>query len=106
LFKRIPEELAKLIRRRPWWLIAVIAILSAALAPGTAMMETESGFGALVSSGSQIFRDNARYEEQFGAEPITVLPDGQVDTLFSTGNLAILDEFKQEFAQDERYRSN
>ena len=105
MLKRIPEKLAKFIKHRAWLLIAVIVVLSAALAPGIAMMETESGFGALVSSGSQIFQDNARYEEQFGAEPITVLLDGQVDTIFSTGNLAILDEFEQEFSQDERYRS-
>jgi predicted RND superfamily exporter protein len=105
MFKRIPEKLAKFIRRRAGWLVAVIVVLSAALAPGIAMMETDSGFGALVSSDSQIFQDNARYEEQFGAEPITILLSGSVDAIFSVSNLAILNDFKQEFSQDERYRS-
>ena len=105
MFKRIPEKLAIFIRRRAWWLAAVIVVLSAALAPGIVMMETESGFGALVSSDSQIFQDNIRYEEQFGAEPITILLSGQVDAIFSVGNLAILNDFEQEFSKDERYRS-
>jgi len=105
MLKRIPEKLAIFIWRRAWWLGAVIVVLSAALAPGIAMMETESGFGALVSSDSKIFQDNARYEEQFGAEPITILLSGQVDDIFSVGNLAILNDFEQEFSQDERYRS-
>ena len=104
MFKKIPEKLALFIRRRAWWLVAVIVVLSAALAPGIALMETESGFGALVSSDSQIFQDNARYEEQFGAESITILLSGQVDAIFSAGNLVILNDFEQEFSQDERYR--
>lgn len=105
MLKRVPEKLAKFTRHRAWWLIAVIVILSAVLAPGIAMMETESGFGALVSSDSQIFKDNARYEEQFGAEPITILLNGQLDTILSTGNLVILNDFEQEFSQDNRFRS-
>jgi hydrophobe/amphiphile efflux-3 (HAE3) family protein len=105
LFRRTLEKLAKFIRRRAWWLIAAIVVISAAVAPGITMIETESGFNALVSSGSQIFEDNARYEEQFGDEPITILLSGQLDDIFSSDNLAILDEFEQEFSQDERYQS-
>jgi hydrophobe/amphiphile efflux-3 (HAE3) family protein len=105
MFKRVPRNIAEVIRQRAWLLIIAIVILSAALAPGIAMMETESGFGALVSSDSQIFQDNSRYEEQFGAEPITILLSGQVDVIFSIGNLAILNTFEQEFSQDDRYRS-
>ena len=105
MFKRIHEKLAKFIWRRTWWLVAVIVVLSAALAPGIAMMKTDSGFGALVSSDSQLFQDNTHYEEQFGAEPITILLSGPADTIFSAGNLAILNDFEQEFSQDNRYRS-
>jgi hydrophobe/amphiphile efflux-3 (HAE3) family protein len=85
--------------------VTIIVVLSAALVPGIAMMETESGFGALVSSDSQIFQDNSHYEEQFGAEPITILLSGQIDATFSIDNLAILGAFEQEFSQDNRYRS-
>lgn len=105
MFERIPENIAKFIRRRAWWLIAVIVVLSGALVPGIAMIKTESGFGGLVSSDSQIFKDNARYEEQFGAEPITILLSGHIDDIFSTENLYILNAFEQEFSQDNRYRS-
>jgi len=105
MYRKMPEKLAVFIRRRAWWLVAVIVVLSAVLAPGIAMMETESGFGALVSGDSQIFQDKVRYEEQFGAEPITILLSGQVDDIFTAENLAILNKFEQEFSEDERYHS-
>jgi len=105
LLREIPERLARLVRRRSWWFIAVVLALSAAVVPGIMMLEAESGIDTLVSSGSQVFQDNAHYEEQFGGEPITVLLSGQNDEIFSTYNLAILNDFEQEFSQDEYYHS-
>ena len=100
--KRLSEALAQFIERRPWWLVIVATILAAAAVPGITMLKMETGFSALVSSGSEISLDNSRYEEQFGGEPITVLLDGQLDDIFSTDNLSILSEFEQEFSYDER----
>ena len=100
--KRLSEALAQFIERRPWWLVIVATILAAAAVPGITMLKMETGFSALVSSGSEISQDNSRYEEQFGGEPITILLDGQLDDIFSTDNLSILSEFEQEFSYDER----
>ena len=100
--KRLSEALARFIERRPWWLVIVAAVLAAAAVPGITMLKMETGFSALVSSGSEISLDNSRYEEQFGGEPITVLLDGHLDDIFSTDNLSILSEFEQEFSYDER----
>lgn len=100
--KRLSEALARFIERRPWWLVIVAAVLAAAAVPGITMLKMETGFSALVSSGSEISLDNSRYEEQFGGEPITVLLDGQLDDIFSIDNLSILSEFEQEFSYDER----
>jgi len=103
--KRIPRILAKIIERRPWWFIVLTILLSVAAIPGITMLETESGFNTLVSPQSEVFQDNAHYEEQFGGAPIAVLLNGEVEYIFSTNNLAILDEFEQHFSEDQRYRS-
>ena len=100
--KRLSEALARFIERRPWWLVIVATVLAAAAVPGITMLKMETGFSALVSSGSEISLDNSRYEEQFGGEPITILLDGHLDDIFSTDNLSILSEFEQKFSYDER----
>ena len=101
--KRFSAALARFIGRWPWLILAVALLLSAAVVPGITMLETETGFGALVASDSAIAQDNSRYEAQFGGEPITVLLSGTLDDIFSTQNLAILSDFEQEFSDDERY---
>jgi hydrophobe/amphiphile efflux-3 (HAE3) family protein len=73
-----------------------------AAVPGITMLETETGFDALVSPGAKISQDNSRYEEQFGGEPITILLNGRLDDILSADNLAIMSEFEQEFSYDER----
>jgi hydrophobe/amphiphile efflux-3 (HAE3) family protein len=103
--KRLSEALARFIERRPWWLVAATLVLAAAAIPGITMLKTETGFNTLVSPGSSLSQDNSRYQEQFGAEPITVLLEGQLDDIFSTGNLSIIRSFVQEFSSDDRYRS-
>ena len=103
--KRLSEALARFVEHRPWWLIIVAIVLTAAAVPGITMLKTETGFNALVSSDSEISLGNSRYEEQFGGEPITILLEGQLDDIFSTDSLSILSDFEQEVSQDERYRA-
>jgi len=76
-----------------------------AAVPGVTMLETETGFEAFVSPDSKISQDNLRYQAQFGGEPITIQLAGQLDDIFSAGNLAILAEFEEKFTSDERYRA-
>jgi len=102
---RISQALARFIERRPWLFIIIAVLLSAAAVPGLTMLETETGFAALVSPDAKISKDNARYQEQFGGEPITVLLEGQLDDIFSVGNLAILSDFEEVVSHDERYRA-
>ena len=71
--KRLSESIARFIEHRPWWLIIVAIVLAVAAVPGITMLETETGFDALVSSDAKISQDNSRYVEQFGGEPITIL---------------------------------
>ena len=99
--KRLSEAIARFIERRPWWLVIVAIVLAAAAIPGITMLETETGFNALVSSNAKISQDNMRYEEKFGGEPITILLNGQLDDVFSAGNLVIMSQFEQEFSYNE-----
>ncbi len=103
--KRLTEALARFIERHPWWLLLIVLLVSGAAIPGVTMLKSETGFDALVSPGSEIAQDNSRYEEQFGGEPITILLEGSLEDIFSTDNLAVLDQFEQQFSADERYRS-
>jgi FtsZ-binding cell division protein ZapB len=101
--KRLSESIARFIERRPWWFVIFAIVLIVAAAPGITMLKTETGFNALVSPDSEISQGNSRYEEQFGGEPITILLEGKLDDIFSTENLVIMSDFKQEFSYDERY---
>lgn len=103
--KRITEALARFVLRRSWWLLLIVLLLSGAAIPGATMLTPDTGFDALVSPSSEISRDNARYEEKFGGDPITVLLEGDLDAIFSTANLAVLAEFEQQVSADGRYRS-
>jgi hydrophobe/amphiphile efflux-3 (HAE3) family protein len=103
--KRISEALARFIERRPWWFIIIAVLLSAAAVPGITLLKTDTGFNALVSPDSKIAQDDARYQAQFGGEPITVLLTGQLEDVFSTVNLAAIAEFEQEISSDGRYRA-
>jgi len=105
MVKRFSKAIARFIERRPWWILIIIALLSGAAAPGVTLLESSTGFESLVSPSSDLWQDNARYEEQFGGDSIVILLEGQQEDIFSVENLAILDQFEQEFSQDERYRS-
>ncbi|MFC1945751.1 RND family transporter, partial [Chloroflexota bacterium] len=101
--KKISEAVARFIERRPWWFVALAILLSAAAVPGITMLEADTGFNALVSPDAPIARDNARYQAQFGGEGITVLLTGSLDDIFSSINLAVLEDFEQTVAADGRY---
>jgi hydrophobe/amphiphile efflux-3 (HAE3) family protein len=103
--KKITEALARFVLRYSWWLLLAIFLLCGAAIPGATMITPDTGFNALVSSSSKIAQDNARYEENFGGEPITILLEGSLDDIFSPANLAVLSQFEQQFSADPRYRS-
>ena len=100
---RISQALARFIERRPWLFIIIAVLISAAAVPGLTMLETETGFSALVSPEAKISQDDARYQEQFGGEAITVLLEGEIDVIFSEDNLEVLADFEQMVTDDARY---
>ena len=102
--KRLSANLARFIGRWPWLFVVIAVLLSVAAIPGITLLKTETGFDTLVSPESAIAQDNARYQEQFGGEQITILLTGQLDDIFSVQNLAVLSEFQEWVSADRRYR--
>jgi hydrophobe/amphiphile efflux-3 (HAE3) family protein len=103
--EKFSKAIARFIERRPWWILLLVVLLSGAAAPGLTLLESSTGFESLVSPSSDLWQENARYEEQFGGDSITILLEGRQEDIFSVENLAILEQFEQEFSQDDRYRS-
>lgn len=100
---QISETLARFIEHHPACLIVLAVIISAAAVPGITLLETETGFSALVSPRADISVDNSRYESAFGGEPFTVLLAGQKEDILSAENLAVMARLEQDVMADERY---
>jgi hydrophobe/amphiphile efflux-3 (HAE3) family protein len=103
MIRKISEALAKFIERHPKWLITIALILTAAAIPGITMLETETGFAALVSEKADISVNNARYEAEFGGEPFTILLTGTTENILSPVNLSRMANLEQYLLSDERY---
>jgi len=105
MVRRVSEALARFIPGRSWWVIGIAVMLTGAAIPGISMLQTETGFNAMIPAGSELARDNARFEEQFGAEPITVILEGRPEDPLSPANLNVLGRFEAWLRGDERYRA-
>jgi len=103
--KRVSEKLARFIERHPLWFVIIAVLITAAAIPGLTLLETETGFSALVSKDADISVNNARYQEQFGGESINVMFTGKLEELFSTQKLAALVQFEQKLSEDDTFIS-
>ncbi|MCK9525897.1 MAG: hypothetical protein M0R49_08215, partial [Limnochordia bacterium] len=101
--EKIYEALARFIERHPRWIIAIALVITLAAVPGITMLETETGFSALVSDEAEISVNNARYEAEFGGEPFTVLLTGTTEDILSPANLEQMAKLEQFLLSDERY---
>lgn len=95
--KNIFSSLTNIVEHAPKWIILIVIILSLAAIPGTLLLKTDSSLNPLTSPNSAVNKDTQRYKAQFGDDPITVILSGHLQDIFSTGNLAQLTSFEQEF---------
>ena len=102
---RFYDAIVRFISRRSWWVVILFILLLGAVAPGITLLQSETGFNAMVSNDSELWQDNLLYQEEFGGEPLTVLLAGDIDDIFSPYNLGILADFEQQVNDDARYRS-
>ncbi|MHB8376242.1 MAG: efflux RND transporter permease subunit [Dehalococcoidia bacterium] len=101
---------ASFVRRRPALLVVLAVVAAAALAFGIPRLKFESSQDALLDPSSQIARDNARYQRQFGGDPMLVLfeaPAGQpgIRQLFSPANRAAMRRVEQRLLATGKYQS-
>ncbi|MBN1367155.1 MAG: RND family transporter [Dehalococcoidales bacterium] len=96
--KKFIVLLTNFVEKMPWWVIAIVIILSAAAVPGVLLLETDSSLNTLVSPDSPVYQDTQRYQEKFGDDPVTIILNGNVQDIFSSANLYQLSRFEQEFS--------
>ncbi len=103
MIKRISNILARFIVRRSQWLIALALIITAAAIPGITMLETETGFSALVADDADISVNNNRYGQEFGGESFTIMMTGSQEDILSAANfekMARLADFLESDSRD------
>ena len=85
---------ASFIRRAPLVLVAVTMCVAAGLAFGIPRLQFRTGQDTLLDPDSKISLDNARFQRQFGGDPMLVLFEAQggagIGQLFTGGNRDVL----------------
>ena len=82
--------LADVVRRRYFWVLGVAIVATVVFALGIPRIQFKTGQDTMVSSGSKIYKDNLRYQEQFGGDAMVVLFGGDVRRLLSSPNVDTL----------------
>lgn len=86
--------LASVVRRAPLVLVAVTMCIAAGLAFGLPHLKFRTGQDTLLDPHSKISLDNARFQRQFGGDPMLILfetPAGSdISQLFTAGNRGVL----------------
>jgi hypothetical protein len=82
--------LTDVIQRRYFWILAVAFVATPVLALGIPRIRFKTGQDTIVSSSSQVYQENLRYQERFGGEPMLVLFEGDVRRLLSPPNVDTL----------------
>lgn len=93
--------LTDVIQRRYVWILAVACVLTVVLAFGIPRIEFKTGQDTIVSSSSQVYKDNLRYQETFGGDPLIILFEGDVRQLLSPPNVDTLRDLEAGLQQRE-----
>lgn len=87
--------IANLIRRHSLALVAAAMVLAFALSWGLPRLEFKTGQETLIDPSSKIARDNARFQAEFGGDPMLLLfeanGDSDIRTLFEPKNREALE---------------
>ena len=88
--RRVWLLLTDVIQKRYFWILAVGVAATVVFAAGIPRIRFKTGQDTIVSSGSQVYQDNLRYQEQFGGDPMIALFEGDVRRLLSPPNVDTL----------------
>lgn len=88
--RRVWLLLTDVILRRHFWILGVAFVATVVFALGIPRIQFKTGQDTMVSSGSQVYQDNLRYQEQFGGDAMVVLFSGDVRQLLASPNVDTL----------------
>jgi hydrophobe/amphiphile efflux-3 (HAE3) family protein len=91
--------LTDVIQTRYFWILGVAAVLTAVLAFGIPRIQFKTGQDTIVSSSSQVYKDNLSYQETFGGDPMIILFEGDVRQLLSPPNVDTLRNLEADLQQ-------
>lgn len=90
---------ATFVERRFRAVFLAALLLTVILAFGLPRLEFSSTQDTMIPSGSQVYVENERYQQQFGGDPMLVLLEGDIRELFSAHNLAELERLESELME-------
>ncbi len=106
---RIPLILASHIRRRPVTFVVGAILAALALSFGIPRLQFRTGQDTLLDPTSTISRDNARFQAQFGGDPMLILfetsPGAKIDQLFTTSNRDTLARVERDLNASGNFQS-
>ena len=101
----IIAALARALESRRRAVVAVLAVITIALAAGLPRLEFETSQRTLVNESSQVYQDNLRYQGQFGGEPMLTVYSGDVTELFTEANLPTLEALEAALRETGRFHA-
>ncbi|HXK32619.1 MAG TPA: MMPL family transporter, partial [Dehalococcoidia bacterium] len=107
---RTMRALARVVQRYPIAVVVVTMLAAFALSWGIPRVEFQTGQDTLLDPGSKLARDNARFQSQFGGDPMLVLfeaPDGShiLDLIADPDDRARLERLEQDLLATGQYHS-
>ena len=84
------NRLAAFLGRRPLVVLVVSLVALVGIGLGLSKVEFRTSQDTLVSPSTQVFKDNVRYQDEFGGETMLVLFTGDPVGLFSNENMVAL----------------
>ncbi len=101
--------LASVVQRWPAPLVAGAMLVAVALSFGLPRLEFQTGQDTLISPSSKVARDNARFQAEFGGDPMLVLfeaPEGgSISSLFTPQNRAEQQRWANDLVATGHYES-
>jgi hydrophobe/amphiphile efflux-3 (HAE3) family protein len=102
-------SLGRAISRRTATVLAIVAVITVALGFGLRRLDFATGQDSYIDAGSQIAKDNRRYQALFGGESMVVLftatPGRSVVDLFTPANVAQFGELEREMSASDTVHS-
>jgi uncharacterized protein len=103
--RRVWDWLTDLLRRRHNLVLLVAVLITLGLAVGGTLLKFETSQDALIGSGSQVAKNNHRYQSTFGGEPMLTVYRGQhVEDLFTPTNIARMQALEDDLHKSGLYR--